>query len=92
MIGPGKYDDLLTAARETASARGALLIVIEGARGSGFSCQIEPQVIPIVAALLRNVAGQIEDHCLRIMADMPKAARESVERAIALQRRDMMNG
>jgi hypothetical protein len=61
MIGPGKYDDLCTEAREAAEAEGAILIILGGNKGPGFSAQLPMTVdLRIVAALLREVAGQIE--------------------------------
>lgn len=38
-IGPGRYDDELTELREKIGAEGAILIVYNGQRGSGFSAQ-----------------------------------------------------
>lgn len=38
-IGPGKYDELCTMAREGAQAEGAVVIIFKGTRGSGFSVQ-----------------------------------------------------
>ena len=40
-LGPGKYDDLATHVREHAKARAAIVIVIGGEKGSGFSVQTE---------------------------------------------------
>ncbi len=37
--GPGKYDDLATYVREKAEAKGVLILVLDGNRGSGFSAQ-----------------------------------------------------
>lgn len=37
--GPGKYDDLCTLVREGAQAEVAIVIVINGVHGSGFSVQ-----------------------------------------------------
>jgi hypothetical protein len=63
--GPGKYDDLATAARLGADALGVILIVIRGDKGSGFSVQLDdtlrPYALPVV---LRDIADQIE-------ADLP---------------------
>ncbi len=59
-VGPGKYDAIATIAREAAQAKGVLLIVIGGYRGSGFSVQAPIDVIAGVPKLLREVADQIE--------------------------------
>lgn len=65
MIGPGKYDDLCTKAREDAKARGAILIIIDGERGAGFSCQADLAVLCGLPAALRSLANQIEGDLTR---------------------------
>jgi hypothetical protein len=60
MIGPGKYDDLATEARERAKATGVILIVIQGEHGSGFSCQANLQVTLELPKMLREMADEIE--------------------------------
>ena len=42
-MGPGKYDDLATIVRAQAAAAGVLVVVIDGAAGSGFSVQATPE-------------------------------------------------
>ena len=37
--GPGKYDDICTVARERTDAQAAIVIIINGVLGSGFSLQ-----------------------------------------------------
>lgn len=58
--GPGKYDDICTMARKEANGKGALLIVIEGKEGSGFSAQLPADILQTVPSMLRNVADEIE--------------------------------
>lgn len=59
--GPGKYDDACTDAREATSAVACILIVLEGNKGNGFSVQTsEPDLLPALPALLRQVANEIE--------------------------------
>jgi hypothetical protein len=61
-IGPGKYDDLCTYVLETAKAEGAVVIVIRGERGSGFSVQMLDRTEALLLAdVLENVARQIRD-------------------------------
>lgn len=60
-VGPGKYDDLCTYVREQAKAAGAIVIVIGGAKGAGFSVQAPPIVTLKLPALLRELAKQIEE-------------------------------
>ena len=61
MIGPGKYDDVCTRAREQAEGLGAIVIIFEGKHGNGFSCQLPPSAIPVIPDVLRQIAEQIED-------------------------------
>lgn len=62
--GPGKYDEVCTAARLATLADAVVLIVIDGDKGSGFSVQsVTTRSVAITArlpALLRSVADKIE--------------------------------
>lgn len=61
MIGAGKYDGLCTHVREQAEAAGAIVIVIAGTQGDGFSAQFTSrEMAAILAATLRRAADQIE--------------------------------
>lgn len=60
MNGPGKYDDLCTAVREAAEAEVAIVIVLGGNRGSGFSAQAEGLIVVDVPRILRHTADEIE--------------------------------
>jgi hypothetical protein len=64
MLGPGKYDAECTAVREQTEAKsGVMLIVLDGNKGTGFSCQLDYQHIAKIPALLRTVADEIQaDH------------------------------
>lgn len=59
-IGPGKYDALATIVRESTSAGGVILIVLDGMHGSGFSVQATSEITARLPALLREVADGIE--------------------------------
>ncbi len=59
-FGAGKYDEACTVARVMARAEGALLIIIDGDKGEGFSAQIPPRYIERIPQLLRTVADSIE--------------------------------
>lgn len=59
-IGPGKYDDLATLAREQAHAAGVILIVLGGDKGSGFAVQADPLTTLKLPDMLRHMADQIE--------------------------------
>ena len=60
-LGPGKYDDLCTEVREKAKARGAILIVFSGDKGSGFSCQADVDITLVLPEILENLAKQIRE-------------------------------
>ena len=60
-IGPGKYDDLATTVRTQAKAEGVLLLVVNGARGSGFSAQLSLDLTLTLPTILRDIAKQIEE-------------------------------
>jgi hypothetical protein len=58
-IGPGKYDDLCTYVREQSQAKAALVIILDGKLGSGFSVQAHGGPLPGLPALLEDIAKQI---------------------------------
>lgn len=58
-IGPGRYDDLCTMVRKKAKADGAIVIVLKGKRGSGFSCQANLQAMADLPDILESMARQI---------------------------------
>lgn len=60
MIGPGKYDEACTKARESTKARGVVLIVFDGENGNGFSVQGDAAVITSLPRVLRAFASSIE--------------------------------
>jgi hypothetical protein len=58
--GPGKYDDLCTRVREEAKADAAIVIVINGANGSGFSVQTDnPLLLAKLPELLEHMAREL---------------------------------
>lgn len=60
-IDPGKYDDVSEQVLRQLKAVGVLLIVVEGEHGNGFSVStLEPDLLPVLPALLRDVARGIE--------------------------------
>lgn len=60
-LGPGKYDYLCTFVRENAKAKGALVIILDGDKGSGFSCQADLAVALQLPEMLENIAKQIRE-------------------------------
>jgi hypothetical protein len=66
-FGPGRYDDLCSYVREQAGIEdgavgGALVVIIGGNRGVGFSLQADAQTTAQLPALLEGVAEQIRRH------------------------------
>jgi hypothetical protein len=59
-LGPGKYDDLATEVRRQARARGVIVVVFGGHRGSGFSVQADGPTTLALPSILRDLAAQIE--------------------------------
>lgn len=57
--GKGMYDDLCTEVRESANAEGAIVIVVNGDVGSGFSMQMPEHMKGVVAGVLEHVAEQL---------------------------------
>jgi hypothetical protein len=64
-IGPGKYDDVCTIVREETDATVAIVIVVGGSRGDGFSVQTSdlslmarlPDVLETIAKQVREAAS-----------------------------------
>lgn len=59
-ISPGKYDDLCKYVREHAQAQGAIVIVIKGNKGGGFSCQADLAVTNLLPQILRHLAETMQ--------------------------------
>jgi len=58
--GPGKYDSECTLVREMAQAQAAIVIVLNGRRGTGFSVQTQTPLGPAVLAdLLDQVVREL---------------------------------
>jgi hypothetical protein len=55
-VGPGIYDPLCTYVRETTDADAALVIILNGNRGSGFSCQSSTFAETSLPDMLEEVA------------------------------------
>lgn len=60
MHGPGKYDDILTEAREKAGSTAAVLMCFNGFAGPGFSVQADLESLRILPQALRAMADDIE--------------------------------
>jgi hypothetical protein len=61
-IGPGRYDDLCTYVATHADIRpggAAIVIILGGKHGAGFSCQANPLTMALLPDLLETVAAQI---------------------------------
>lgn len=64
-VGPGKYDVECSAARESAGAIAAIVVIIGGNRGSGFSVQAVNDVamqstLDRLPAVLFDIANEIK--------------------------------
>jgi len=59
-IGPGKYDEALTQARRQCGSSAAVLVVLSGESGPGFSCQADLETTLRLPAILRRIADDIE--------------------------------
>lgn len=66
MIGSGKYDTVCTGVRVSTKAAGAMVMVIAGDLGDGFSIQVPEELWPHVPTLLRVVAEQVENDYNRL--------------------------
>jgi hypothetical protein len=62
--GPGKYDAICTQARESAQAEGAIVIIINGNMGSGFSVQGPADLVQQLPNILQSMASQIRNEVL----------------------------
>ncbi|MGF6641804.1 hypothetical protein [Paraburkholderia sp. MM6662-R1] len=58
-LGPGKYDEFCTDARVRTKAEGAILLILNGSRGSGFSVQADLMTQLRLAEILETMARQI---------------------------------
>jgi hypothetical protein len=59
-FGRGKYDAIATFVQEATDAEGAVVLVIEGVKGTGFSVNGTSEMIATLPALLRGLAAHIE--------------------------------
>ena len=61
-IGPGKYDAICTYARVQSNASGAVLMILNGKYGSGFSIQSTTAIKPATLAdMLENLAKELRN-------------------------------
>ncbi len=60
MIGSGKYDLICSELRRRTKAKGAMVIILDGNKGSGFSCQLPADSITKIPDALRQMATEIE--------------------------------
>jgi len=60
-MGPGKYDYICTEVRERTNARAALVVVIGGDLGDGFSIQAHSDVMINLPELLEIMAKKVRE-------------------------------
>lgn len=65
-IGAGRYDHYCTQVREETRALGAIVIVFKGWDGDGFSCQLPPELVDRLPAVLRGMADDIEADAMKM--------------------------
>ncbi len=82
MIGPGKYDDICTNARLQARAEGAVLMIVGGKDGSGFSVQGPARLHGNLPRLLEDIAEHVRADWA--IAENPRAMSEYQSAAYAL--------
>jgi hypothetical protein len=69
MIGPGKYDAVCTVAREATKAEAAIVIIINGDKGSGFSVQGDEHAtvtMENIITLLMTIAAEMRNDIERL--------------------------
>lgn len=59
-IGPGIYNEEATLVRTRTEAEGVILMVIKGAKGTGFSVQASPEIQAALPGLLHSIADTLE--------------------------------
>ena len=64
MIDRGRYDDLCAYVRQQSQARSAVVIVIDGARGSGLSCLGAPTDLAELPTILEYAAADIRKNAV----------------------------
>lgn len=69
-IGGGKYDEVVEQVYAQTQAKAALVIVLGGTKGAGFSCKGEAAELLRLPALLRIVADGIEQDQAALVAAM----------------------
>jgi len=68
--GPGKYDDICTVARERTDAQAAIVIIVNGVLGSGFSLQSEhPDLVVQLPDMLETMAKELREIITEEKAD-----------------------
>lgn len=69
-MGPGKYDDITTLAREKTKAACVVVLIIGGERGDGFDMQIDAARIRSLPGLTKVIVDSLRDMAATIERDM----------------------
>jgi hypothetical protein len=72
-IGPGKYDTLCSYVRKQAEARGAIIIVLGGKHGFGFSCQTDVVTLARLPDILESIVAQLREDLMTDLPILPEA-------------------
>jgi pyrroline-5-carboxylate reductase len=68
-IGPGKYDDICEKIREETNAQGIVVAIIEGNKGTGFSCKVEKNLLRFMPSFLKQMAEGMEKDVDQILEE-----------------------
>lgn len=79
MIGPGKYDDVCGTVRAITAAKAAIVIILGGRLGSGFSVQGPPALVLRLPEMLRRMAAQIEANAEALAIEAAELERRNVK-------------
>jgi len=71
-VGKGRYDEICEAVREETGAFGAILLIMDGDRGNGFSVQVPPEVLGRVPELLQHLADAIQEEVKADVRELQK--------------------
>ena len=68
-LGPGNYDDEVTALRERYHAHGVVLVVLGGDKGEGFSMQASLESTLRLPEMLEHIAAQLREDRPEIISE-----------------------
>lgn len=89
-VGPGKYDAACTYVRERHHALAAIVIVMRGDQGDGFSAQGPQEILEVLPEILEHVAAEMRnfEEPPLTRADIDARLPEVLKRMAAAMRKD----